>query len=605
MKTLGMPCITAWLCMSFYCTTARAITSSEQPLGDCGADMVRDLFEGSKVRTQFRALVTRFSGSDSAAKHFGMKVGESLRDALTKYSQHTLDMTNTGLTSANVRVKYVPCVIGDHEHARKVGQAAGADVVLWGQTFCDWRKPNKCQKVELGLNLSNAQINSGNTIQNSPGATMSNHIQIKLPPVQAPPTPPSETAFRTSLTVVNYIGLEAAASNAISVNRISELIQSELPTLTAEQPKLLLDYLLGLYAFRADRYALAAALFLRSQQSISAGVKGAHELYRMMGWSYISVGEREAGAQALRQALQACEPGDDECRTEELCSAAFAERLYGRVGEAIMLLHESLRLAQKLGNQRSEAEALHELGFIYEDIKEHKKALVFYDHSLRLRVKISDRVGEAAILNNIGAIFYLEGDKTKALESYEQAFSIQKKIGDKCGVASILINIANIYRELHEYQKASDAYRDALACKKVQGDYQGEGFALKGLANVYSDIKNVNQALLFNQQALNLFQKTGDVIAIVGTIHDMALVLRDLNRPAEAIARFQEAAGIHLRQGHLGLVDIWKNLKLACETALQHRLTDQAEALVKQLELNNYPSNDLAVLRAQIFNQSH
>ncbi len=46
---------------------------------------------------------------------------------------------------------------------------------------------------------------------------------------------------------------------------------------------------------------------------------------------------------------------------------------------------------------------------------------------------MGDRGGEATTLNNIGVVYDDLGDKRKALDFYEQALPLQRQVGDRWG----------------------------------------------------------------------------------------------------------------------------------------------------------------------------
>lgn len=511
-----------------------AASSIEDPLGDCTEEMVRGLFQGPPERTQIRAFIARLNGNDDASRRFGMKVGNSLRDALDFYAREALVLEKDGLSPRNVLVKFKGCAIADHDHARLIGQAAGADVVLWGKTYCDWRKPKQC----LNVDLRGAIIGSYNVQKNSPQAQMNSRVTIQLPNAEEP-----EQSFKTSLTVVNWVGLDADPDPrvAFSVQRTSELARADLPKLASKRPLMMLDFVLGLYAFRAQRHGLAVKFFQRSQNSVSAGIEGVQDLYGMMGTSYMIAGEPELGLQALKRAIEVCQPGDDKCRDVGLNNLGIAEEHLGRKAEALGHYLESLELSRKQGRHEGEASTLSNIGRLYFYRGDRKKALEMYDKALSLCKQVRYRDGEATVLNNIGRLYLESGDTKKALEFYELALPILHEVGNQRGEATTLNNMGQAYSRLSDAENAMKLYRQARPIFHHIGDLGGEALILNNIGTLHSSMFETQEALDMHSEALSLFVKIGDIRGEAATFTNIGAAYLNQEKPQKALEKLNQA----------------------------------------------------------------
>lgn len=488
---------------------ASAASSAEERLGACRPELVSQVFDPagppSKTEAQvpeLRALVVRFAGPDEPAQQFGMAVGSSLRDALQSYAEQSLDLEKSGLTARNLRVKYVACVLADHDQARAIGQAAGADVVLWGQTFCDWRKPKQCQQVDLHLEGAN----SNNTLAHSPGAVMINKVQVQ---VRAARVPEPESVYKTSLTVVRWVGLEAAAQWGEPVRRPIELTRADLPRLASPQPKLLLDFVLGLYAFRAGRFGLAAQLFQRSQQRVSAGVEGVGDLYRMIGESYVRAGQPKVGQATLQRAFDACDREDARCRAETLTSLLWAEQR----DERIISIDAQAR----------------------------------YEEALKLFEKLRDPAGQARVLTRLGAMSLQHHAISAALAYYQQAAPLVGQANNRAVLANHCNGLALAYGANGSYDKAIESHLLALQLTRQDGDRLGEAETLDGLGVAYSQSGDKAAALKHYQQALTLFRQTGDIAKIRNALGHAIQLLDSMGRVDDAAALLPEAVALSMK----------------------------------------------------------
>ena len=387
--------------------------STEQRVLPCQPSQVSDQFpEPTEPRPELRVLITSFYGADEASEAYGKHVGSHMREEVESHARQEIKPEYSGLQYSAIRVKFVPCSVDDHEKARTLGQKAQADVVLWGKAFCSGKNPRACQTV---------MINSGNTIKDSPGATMKNQSG---PVVVQPPDPSTPGRFTTSLTVVRWLGLEANAQSHGQLRRIDQVAALGLPELVSDKPRVLIDVVIGLYAARAQRHGLAAELLERAKQDVAAGVDGAAELYRLIGTSYLIAGRKEQGLANLEAALRACRSEDDRCQSVGLANLGWA--------------------VNRLGDKQ--------------------KALSYYEQALALWKQVGDRSGEATTLHNIGRVYSALGDKQKALSYYEQALPLFQKVGDRSGEAISRDNIAFVLRDLGQISAAVTSFRAAAAC---------------------------------------------------------------------------------------------------------------------------------------------
>lgn len=113
------------------CSGAQAALT-QQPAaaaGRCTGEHVKDLFpEPAQPRPELCVLVTSFYGADNSARVLGHNVGRHMRTVLESHAREEIKSDYTGLHADAIRVKFVPCTLDDHEHARQIGKNAQADV---------------------------------------------------------------------------------------------------------------------------------------------------------------------------------------------------------------------------------------------------------------------------------------------------------------------------------------------------------------------------------------------------------------------------------------------------------------------------------------------
>ena len=77
--------------------------------------------------------------------------------------------------------------------------------------------------------------------------------------------------------------------------------------------------------------------------------------------------------------------------------------------------------------------------------------------------EVGDRAGEGATLYNIGRIYDDLGDKRRALATYEDALAIHREAGNRSMESVTLCNMAMIYRSWKDYPQAVDLLERVVA----------------------------------------------------------------------------------------------------------------------------------------------
>lgn len=565
-----------WMLLPHSGEARGALRSSPAPSVEaCRPEQVKTLFpEPEQSTPELRVLVTSFLGLDDSSRMLGLHVGSRMREAVESYARAEIKPEHTGLYNSSVRVKFIPCTVDDHESARKLGQSAHVDAVMWGKAFCHAQNPRACQTVTIN-------VNSNNVIQSSPNASMmsrSGPIKIQTP------DPLTAGRFTTSLTVVRWPGLEGNASSGPPVRRLDQVAALGLPRLVSEQPRLLLDLVMGLFASRAKRYGLASVFFERAKKDVTVGVDGAAELYRMIGTSYLVAGWNEQGLATLEAALRLCVSSDLACEAATLHNQGWAKSRLGDKRTALSYYERALPLRQAVGDVSGEAMTLSNIGSIHSAQGDRRTALSYYQRALPLQQKVGDVPGEATTLNNIGFIYDSLGDETTSLSYYARALPLRQKVGDVFGEATTLNNIGAVHSSLGDKKTALTYYERALPLRQKAGDASGEAVTLHNIGGVYSSLGDKKTALAYYERALLLRQKVGDVSGEGFTRDRMALVLRDLGRVPEAIHSLREASACQLRRLPPNTEKAIGSLSVALSLAMRAGVEAEMHALSAQLD---------------------
>lgn len=235
------------------------------------------------------------------------------------------------------------------------------------------------------------------------------------------------------------------------------------------------------------------------------------------------------------------EIGETRQEAEALNNIGVVYDDLGEKAKALEYYGQALPLRKAVGDQRGEAETLNNLGTVYTDLGDSAKALEYYGQALPLRKAVRDQSGEAVTLNNIGALYANLGEQRKALEYYTQALPLRKAVGDQSGEAATLNNMGTACNILGDQTKALEYYSRALLLLKRVGDQRGEASVLTSIGKVYSDFGEKTKALEYYFQALPLRKAVGDRRGEAATLTNIGTVYNALGNQAKALEYYSQA----------------------------------------------------------------
>ncbi len=259
------------------------------------------------------------------------------------------------------------------------------------------------------------------------------------------------------------------------------------------------------------------------------------------------------GTNHLTLAQPAATPQDEKyLAAEKLVTEADALYAKGTAESrrtAIEKFQEAVALFHVTGHKKEEADALSNIGAIYNSLSEMQKAIEFFKQSLPLRREAGDRPGEAVTLNNFGVAYRSLGEMQKALEYYNQSLAVTRLTGDRDNQASTLNNIGAVYRALGEIQKALDAYAQALPLFHDLKNVRGEAVTLSNLGSVYKSLGERNKALEFYNQSLEKAREAQDRRIEGTTLNNIGVAHRILGDLPKALEFFNQSLALHKAAG--------------------------------------------------------
>ena len=212
--------------------------------------------------------------------------------------------------------------------------------------------------------------------------------------------------------------------------------------------------------------------------------------------------------------------------------------------EFISWLAAALAAARQLKDRASEGRHSGNLGSVYADLGETRRAIEFYEQRLIIARELNDREGEGKGLGNLGSAYCELGETQKAIELFEQDLIIAREIGDRRGEGTALGSLGIAHKNLGETRRAVEFYEQALVVLREIGDRRGEGATLGNLGVAYKNLGETQRAIKYYEQQLIIAREIGYRLSEGNALFNTSLALDTLGDRAKAIAHVEAALEI-------------------------------------------------------------
>jgi len=209
---------------------------------------------------------------------------------------------------------------------------------------------------------------------------------------------------------------------------------------------------------------------------------------------------KEPNPQRRRQLLQA---------RPELWVPATVTGFYD---EVVRLLHVDIRqaermagaaslVAERLGDDASQAASLRALGHIRYRKRKYEASLDLYRKSIAIYQRMGDDLETGRTLNSsLQNLIYL-GRYPEAMEYAEQARQIFERLGDRLRLARLDTNVGNILYRQDRFEEALELYQRAYSAFLDIGEPQDIAISLKNTATCQISLNDFPEALASYQRA--------------------------------------------------------------------------------------------------------
>ncbi|WP_055395147.1 tetratricopeptide repeat-containing sensor histidine kinase [Flagellimonas eckloniae] len=169
--------------------------------------------------------------------------------------------------------------------------------------------------------------------------------------------------------------------------------------------------------------------------------------------------------------------------------------------EALKNYLTALEILESTNNpaEMSISSILGNIGLIYRQKNQFKKALVYYQKSLELNRKNNMKMGEAINLQNIGSLYAQSKDYNKALPYFQEAKNVATSIDDKVGILYADHSIGMHYIKTGNYNKGISVLKQNLVLAEKLNNTEEIKNMNRNISDAYEGMGNYKQALNYRR----------------------------------------------------------------------------------------------------------
>jgi len=191
-------------------------------------------------------------------------------------------------------------------------------------------------------------------------------------------------------------------------------------------------------------------------------------------------------------------------------------------------------IAGRVGDRRTEGNAVGALASVKSDQGEPRAAVALYGQAAALRAMSGDDRGAAADRNNLGLLSQTLGDLDGAKAAFNEALASNRRAGRTDPAAANLINLGNLASLVGDYREAEARYQEAQSLYRASGNRLGVASVLHDrglLALQRGDFRN----------ALSILSQARGIFRVTGPASEELAVLRDLASTSAAMGNLEDA----------------------------------------------------------------
>jgi diguanylate cyclase (GGDEF)-like protein len=216
--------------------------------------------------------------------------------------------------------------------------------------------------------------------------------------------------------------------------------------------------------------------------------------------------------------------------------------------QAMALYEQAVTVAETAGDDERLANALYLRGYLRGVLGDVAAGLADLQRALGLYERLKMPAHAQTAINGVAILYNRMGDFEQARRYYEDTLKAQTEAGMARERVVTLHNLGRVHERLQHWDDAQRAFEATLALARELAYARGQVYALRGLASVRNAQDDPKRALQLLDEGQRLFGNAPDERLRAQLQLQRGVALRQLGRPAEALAVLRDALEV-FRQG--------------------------------------------------------
>jgi serine phosphatase RsbU (regulator of sigma subunit) len=256
--------------------------------------------------------------------------------------------------------------------------------------------------------------------------------------------------------------------------------------------------------------------------------------YYELGWEYIYINSDSTlffGNKALELA--------NKLKNENLIGKVYnlfgaCYQIKGNYSKALDYYQKNLRIGEK-NNNTSILSSYGNIGAIYMELHDQKKAMIYQRKSLLMAQRLGDEEKMAVVYSNLNNIYNNLNQFNQALDYGLKGLILYKKQNNQSGVASVSGNIGNSYLGLKQIDKALEYFKNCYSISNALGNKYEKTRACIDISSVYNEKKDYSKSIFFLKEAEILAKNNDDLTQLQSVYNALFECYKKVNNPQLAL----------------------------------------------------------------------
>ena len=263
-------------------------------------------------------------------------------------------------------------------------------------------------------------------------------------------------------------------------------------------------------------------------------------------------GKTENAVRHAKTALALCRKlGDRRTEADALLRLGNLHDAQGQMDEARHVFDLALEISRDLGNRRFEGILIANLGMLHQKLSQLENARELYEVAGAIHREVGNRRAEMVLINNLSVLSLAQGRTKEAREHCQAALTIAREMGNRRSEGTLLGNLGTIHYQERDLAEALACQEQALAVSREVGDRRAEGLDLGRLGSYEHELGRTDEALVHLEEALKIHREVGNRRSEGFTLDSLAQLLDDRGRTEEAQELYEKAIRIDREVGNL------------------------------------------------------